>query len=691
MYYILSMSILKNKDDLFKKISFLKGVGPKLSRNLKNKKIEKINDLLWHFPYSSTDRSNMTTLNKLEVGKIHTIKVKVIKYNFPRLRNLPNKVTCEDEYGKIDIIFFNSREGYIKAILPINNWVLISGKINFYKSKYQITNPSYITSIDKIDYVKKIIPKYSLTDGLNEKSYRKIIEKVINNLPSIEEWYDENVLKRFGFSSWNESLLKIHNFENDDQVNNKYIRRLALDEIISNLIVLSKHRKKFKESIKKNKLFSNSLSKKILKNLSFKLTQNQEIVINEINEDLRSDKKMFRILQGDVGSGKTIVAFLTSANVLEFGCQSALMAPTAILAKQHYVLAKKIFDGTKIRIKLLTGKTENKLKKEILKELKNGQIDLLIGTHALFQKKIEFKNLGFIIIDEQHKFGVKQRMSLAEKGGKNCDVLLMSATPIPRTMMLTFYGDMDVSRITEKPKNRLPILTYSKPEKKINELIKIIKKSLSQNNQVFWVCPLINDSQILNYSSVKKRYDWLKKKFPNDTSILHGELKQDEKDLVLEKFLKKKTKILVSTTVIEVGIDFPDANLIIIENANKFGLAQLHQLRGRVGRGQVQGKCILLFKDNLSKNSIQRIKILKKSSDGFFIAEEDMKMRGFGDIIGYQQSGEKFFKIADPIIHSDLFVYAENYLKKIENESLDKFDFLVKLHDRAEIIYSKND
>ena len=343
MYYILSMSILKNKDDLFKKISFLKGVGPKLSKYLKNKKIEKINDLLWHFPYSSTDRSNMTTLNKLEVGKIQTIKVKVIKYNFPRLRNLPNKVICEDEYGKIDIIFFNSREGYIKAILPINNWVLISGKINFYKSKYQITNPSYITSIDKIDYVKKIIPKYSLTDGLNEKSYRKIIEKVINNLPSIEEWYDGNVLKRFGFSSWNESLLKIHNFENDDQVNNKYIRRLALDEIISNLIVLSKHRKKFKESVKKNKLFSSSLSKKILKNLSFKLTQNQEIVINEINEDLRSDKKMFRILQGDVGSGKTIVAFLTSANVLEFGCQSALMAPTAILAKQHYVLAKKIF------------------------------------------------------------------------------------------------------------------------------------------------------------------------------------------------------------------------------------------------------------------------------------------------------------------------------------------------------------
>ncbi len=308
-----------------------------------------------------------------------------------------------------------------------------------------------------------------------------------------------------------------------------------------------------------------------------------------------------------------------------------------------------------------------------------------------FKKKIEFKNLGYIIIDEQHKFGVKQRMSFANKGGKNCDVLLMSATPIPRTMVLTIYGDMDVSRLIEKPNNRLPILTYSKPEKKINELINIIDKNILDKNQIFWVCPLIKESQILNYSSVLKRYEWLKKRFPLKTNILHGELKQNEKDQVLENFLKKKTKILVSTTVIEVGIDFPDANLIIIENANKFGLAQLHQLRGRVGRGNKQGKCILLFKDNLSKNSIQRIKILKESSDGFFIAEEDMKMRGFGDIIGYQQSGEKYFKIADPINHSDLFAFAEKYIKEIETKDLNKFDFLVKLHDKAEVIYSKND
>ena len=684
------MAIFKNKDDLFKSITFLKGVGPKLSKYLKNKKIERINDLLWHFPYSSTDRSNMVSLDKLEIGKIQTIKVKILKYNFPRIRNLPNKVICEDQTGKIDIIFFNSRENYIKAVLPLNEWVIISGKINYYKKKFQITNPDYITTTDKIDYIKKNIPKYSLTEGLNDKSYRKIIESVLNNLPDIKEWHSPEIIKKFGFSSWKNSLLKVHSADVNDSKSNIFLKRLALDEILSNLIVLSKNRKKFKEMKKNNKLFKNALSKKIIENLDFKLTESQENVISEINKDLSSNRKMFRILQGDVGSGKTIVSIVTLANVLEVGFQSALMAPTAILAKQHYNLAKKIFDNTQVKIKLLTGKTEPKLRKKILLELKNGEIDFLIGTHALFQKKIEFNNLGYIIIDEQHKFGVKQRMSLANKGGANCDVLLMSATPIPRTMMLTIYGDMDVSRLTEKPKNRLPILTFSKPEKKIDELTKVIKKNLLEHNQVFWVCPLIKESQVLNYSSVKKRFEWLKTKFPSQTGILHGELKQNEKDLILEKFLKKQIKILVSTTVIEVGIDFPDANLIIIENANKFGLAQLHQLRGRVGRGHKQGKCVLLFKDNLSKNSIQRIKILKKSSDGFFIAEEDLKMRGFGDIIGYQQSGEKFFKIADPVNHNDLFIFAENYLKEIEKENLEKFDFLVKLHDKAEIIYSKN-
>tara|TARA_B100000965_G_scaffold155673_1_gene129647 strand:- start:337 stop:1542 length:1206 start_codon:yes stop_codon:yes gene_type:complete len=396
---------------------------------------------------------------------------------------------------------------------------------------------------------------------------------------------------------------------------------------------------------------------------------------------------MFRIIQGDVGSGKTIVSLLAISNVIESGYQCALMGPTEILAKQHFELAIKIYKNLNFKIDFLTGKTDNKDRKEILKNLEKGKTNLIIGTHALFQKKISFKKLGLVIIDEQHKFGVKQRSELAKKGGNNCDVLLMSATPIPRTMMMSLYGDMDISKITEKPANRKAIYTISKPEKKINELWPYIKKQILNQNQIFWVCPLIEDSSFLDFSSAKKKFDLINKKFPNQVGLIHGALNKIDREIVLKKFLNKEISILVSTTVIEVGIDFPNANLIIIENSNKFGLAQLHQLRGRVGRGEKQGTCVLLFKDGLSKNAIKRIRILKKSDDGFYIAEEDLKLRGFGDLIGYQQSGVKNFRFADPVIHEDLFKLAEKYVYTNEiNIDQDKYSFLLKLFDRAEII-----
>ena len=396
---------------------------------------------------------------------------------------------------------------------------------------------------------------------------------------------------------------------------------------------------------------------------------------------------MFRIIQGDVGSGKTIVSLLAIANIIESGYQCALMGPTEILARQHFELAKKIFKNTNFKLDFITGKTETNKRKKILINLEEGKTNLLIGTHALFQKKINFKKLGLVIIDEQHKFGVKQRSELAKKGGNNCDVLLMSATPIPRTMMMSMYGDMDVSKITEKPAKRKNIITLSKPEKKINELWPFITKQINKDNQIFWVCPLIEESSFLDYTSAKKKYDQINKKYPNQVGLIHGALDKFDKENVLKKFLNRDISILVSTTVIEVGIDFPNANLIIIENANKFGLAQLHQLRGRVGRGEKQGTCILLFKDGLSKNAVKRIKILKNSDDGFFIAEEDLKLRGFGDLVGYQQSGVKNFRFADPVIHEDLFNLAENYVQKnLNNINQEKYTFLLKLFDRAEII-----
>ena len=681
------MNVNEKNNYLFTSVSNLKGVGKILSKYLKNKKIETINDVLWNFPYSYTDRSESVSLDRLEVGKILTIKVKIVKYNFPRIRNLPNKIICEDEKGKIDIVFFNSREGYIRKILPLNEWVIISGKINFFKNRYQITNPDYITPLSNIDYVKKVIPKYSLTSGISEKIYRKIIDQIIDNLPEINEWYENDFTKKMNFMSWKESIINLHKIDQDKNLNSNFYRRIAYDEIFSHLLVLSENRKRIKKIKKKPKTFNNKNSDKIIRALTYNLTNSQKKVIDEINYDLKSKSKMFRILQGDVGSGKTIVSLICASNVIDSGYQCAFMAPTEILANQHYILAKKIFKN-KINIYLLTGKTKPQEKRDVLNKLKNNQIDLLFGTHAIFQSKILFKKLGFVIVDEQHKFGVKQRMRLSEKGGSDCDVLLMSATPIPRTMMLATYGDMDTSKITEKPFNRKTIITLSKPENKIDDLWPLINKQISNKKQIFWVCPLIEDSKHFDYSSAINKFEFINKKYPNKTGLIHGSMEKKDKDIVLNNFLNKKIDILVSTTVIEVGIDFPKANLIIIENSNKFGLAQLHQLRGRVGRGNDQGICILLFKGNLSPKAVKRIKILKSTDDGFLIAEEDMNLRGFGDISGFQQSGLKYFKIADPVHHEDLFKIAEQNIKKVDQSTfnLKKYNFLLKLFDKAEII-----
>jgi len=674
------------KDFIFSEIINLKGVGPQLSKYLKKRKIEKIKDIVLNLPYSETDRSKIYKLKDLEVGKIQTVKVLVNKLNFPRIRNLPNKISCQDETGKIEIVYFNSREGYLRKLFPLNKFVVISGKVNYFNKKYQITNPDYVTSLENQEYVTKNIPKYNLTKGINEKKYRNISEQVISKLPKIDDWLDENFIKDNRLIDWNECIKKLHTSNEGKNNQSKSYRRIVFDELCANFLTLSENRKRIRIN-KSPKIFTNKSTELLKKNLPFKLTNDQERVLDEISQDLLSNKKMFRIIQGDVGSGKTIVSLLSILNVIKSGYQCALMSPTEILARQHYTLIKKIFKNENFEIEFLSGKTEYKMRKVILPNLTSGKIKLLIGTHALFQKKINFQKLGLVVIDEQHKFGVKQRIDLAKKGGVDGDVLLMSATPIPRTMMMSLYGDMDISKITEKPSNRKRIITLSKPEKKIHELWPFIRKQILNNNQVFWVCPLIEESTFLDYSSAKKKFEIINKKIPNEVGLIHGGLNNDEKNEILKKFLLKKISILVTTTVIEVGIDFPNANLIVIENANKFGLAQLHQLRGRVGRGNKQGTCILLFKDGLSKNAIKRIKVLKNSNDGFFIAEEDLRLRGFGDLTGFQQSGIKSFRFADPIIHEDLFKLAEQYVQNIRgyiNQS--KYSFLLKLFDKAEII-----
>ncbi len=663
----------------------LKGVGAKTYNILKKKKINNIFDLLWRLPKSFTDRSESTKIKNLKIGEIQTITLIPYKYNFPRIRNLPNKVYCKDDTGEMECIFFNSYEGYIKKILPLNKEVTVSGKIGQFRNKYQITNPKYVS--EDASLIKNKHNKYSLTEGISEKVYNKIINQILTNLPILEEWHNNNIVTKFNNISWNKSIIELHKPENVGKYKSNFYKRLAYDEILSTFLVHSEIRKNIKKIKKQKKVFDLTFQKRIFSKLEFNLTNDQNKSLSEINFDLKSGQKMFRLLQGDVGSGKTIVALCAAANVVKSGFQVALMAPTEILARQHFNLANKIFDKS-INLEILSSKTEYSKKKDITKKLKEKKIDIIFSTHSIFQKKIIFNKLGLIIIDEQHKFGVNQRKKLSDKGGDNCDILLMSATPIPRTLTMTIYGDMDLSIIREKPKLRKQVKTYSKPDSKIDEVLKFIQKEIKNENQIFWVCPLIEESKKLDHASAVQKYNFLKKKFPDKVDLLHGKTDTVEKDKILRNFLNQKTKILVSTTIIEVGIDFPNANIIIIENANKFGLSQLHQLRGRVGRGDKQSTCILMFKSSLTENAKKRLNILKSSTDGFKISEEDMKLRGFGDILGFKQSGIKIFKLADPIHHSDLFELAEKEIKYMEKNDiqLNRYKTLMKLYDQADVI-----
>ena len=676
---------MSNFEYLLSPIDIIKGVGKKTLRSFNKKKIFTIFDLLWHLPVSKIETAEDTEIEDLQIGKNYNIKVKPIKYNFPRIRNLPNKVICEKNGVKIDCVFFNSYEGYIRKLLPLNEDIIINGKANNFRNKFQFVNPKLVNSNSSVLIDDE--NKYSLTEGLTLNKYNKIINSIFQNLPDLDEWLPKEISNLFDNVSWKDCVIKIHKEEITKVKDTKYFRRLVFDEIFANFLLSSEIRSKIKKIKKKNKILDSKYQNKIINNLKFKLTDDQISALKNINKDMESKQKMFRLLQGDVGSGKTIVAVISALNSIRAGYQVAIMAPTEILAIQHYKFILENFNDY-CNPEILTGKTEYKKRKKVLKDLSNNKIDILIGTHSLFQEKITYFNLGLIIIDEQHKFGVNQRKKLSDKGGKDCDVLVMSATPIPRTMMMTIYGDMDISLIKSKPKNRQPIKTYSKNETKINEVINFIKGEISKENQVFWVCPLIKESKKMDHQSATEKYKYLSKIFKNKVDIIHGAMGKEEKDNVLKKFNDRNIDILVSTTVIEVGIDFPNANVIVIENSNKYGLSQLHQLRGRVGRGNKESTCILMFKAGLSENARKRITILKNSNDGFKIAEEDLKIRGYGDILGFKQSGLKKYNLADPIQHEDLFKVAEKEIKKIEknNIKIKNYNKLIKLYDKVAVI-----
>jgi len=682
--------IEKDFNFFFNPVSKVKGIGPKIKKLFNEKKIDTNIDLIFNFPYGLIDRTHCPKLNNLEIGKISTIFVKVRKHNFPRIRRLPNTVQCFDETGEINIVFFNSRENYIKEILPINSEVIISGKVNFYKNKYQITNPDYVTSINNEEKVTKIMPTYASLKGISNKTINKIYENIIKEIPDVPEWHRDHIIKNNKWFSFKESLIQLHNPKKIEDLdkNSLTYERISFDEIFSNLLIFAQIKKKIATIYKKPKLFSSDQKLKLIKNLPFTLTKDQETIIKEIDDSLKSDKKMIRLLQGDVGSGKTIISIITGLNVVAAGYQVALMCPTEILATQHLNLIRSLTKGQDINVEILSSGINKKRQIEIKKELVEGKINFLIGTHSLFQETVSFSNLGLIIIDEQHKFGVRQRINLSDKGGVNCDVLLMSATPIPRTLILSTYGDMDISTLKEKPFKKTTIVTNIIPEKKIPDLINLIKKKIESEQQIYWICPLIEESTKVNLTPVLERFKYITKFFPENIAVMHGNLKNDEKNIVMKNFLEKKFSILISTTVVEVGVDNPNANTIIIENSERFGLAQLHQLRGRVGRGIENGECILVYSKSISENGKKRLKILKESNDGFYISEQDLKLRGFGDIIGYKQSGQKDFIVADPMFHSHLFELAkqETDFYTQANLPIEKFNVLLKFFKKDKIL-----
>jgi ATP-dependent DNA helicase RecG len=680
-----------NFNDLFSSINKIKGVGPVISKKLSEKGIDNKIDLFLNLPTGAIDRTFCPKLDQLEVGKISSIFVRPTKYYFPRFRNLPNKVVCKDEFGSIDIIFFNSRENYIKQILPIDQEVIISGKVGFYKNKFQITNPDYVQSIDKGKDITKIMAKYPSIAGISPKTLQKIYQEEIDILKQLREWHRADFLKEMNWPTWYEAIYNLHNPKNIQDVDKQshYYRRLAFDEIFSNLLIFSEIKKRIQKLNKDSKNIDYQFLPKIYQNIPFELTNSQKKVCDEILGDINSRKKMLRVLQGDVGSGKTIVSLIATYAVVKSGYQVAFLCPTELLAKQHFLLSQKIFNNLGCKIELLSGKIKISEQKKIRSALANGDIDIIIGTHSLFQEKTLFQNLGLIIIDEQHKFGVQQRINLSLKGGINTDVLLMTATPIPRTLILTNYGDMDISTINEKPFNNTNINTLSKQVEKIDEVLDFVNKRLAENDQIYWVTPLIEESEKLKLSAAVKRFEYLKKKLNVEIGLVHGSMKNEEKDKIMNEFISGKIKVIVSTTVIEVGIDNQNANTMIIENCERFGLSQLHQLRGRVGRGTKNAYCVLLYSKNISQNGKRRIQILKSSLDGFYISEEDLKLRGFGDIVGYKQSGEKDFLIADPIYHSDLFEVAKKEIEELElilPNMHNKFSDLLKIFKKDKIL-----
>lgn len=654
----------------FKPLNTFYGVGDKFYKSLERLLGRpRVLDLLFHFPTGFIDRTYTAPLLQIETGRVATITVRILQHIPPILKRgkkIPYKVICTDGTGNITLNFFQIYDN-IKKNLAVGKTVCISGKIENFNGELSMIHPDYIMPAEYFDDIAIKEAIYPLTYAVNNKMISSLVRQVLKTLPTISEWQTDAEI------SFTDAIKILHTDFSNENLRKRAKSRLAYDEVLANQLSLALSRNKVKEQagvqIKTNGKYRSTL----LKSLGYELTTAQKRVIEEILSDLSSPLRMLRLLQGDVGSGKTIVAIITLLEIVEAGGQGAFMVPTEILAEQHFETLTKLLSNaglSQIRPILLTGKDKGKVKKSKLEAIKNGDANIVIGTHALFQNDVEFKNMQLAVIDEQHKFGVHQRFELSDKGGENkANILAMTATPIPRTLAMTSFGDMDLSIIDEMPKGRQLVETNLCSQSKLRQVISLIQTRL-ENDQIkklYWVCPLVKESEKLDLSAVIERFDTLKQAFGEMVGLIHGKMKPEEKDAVMVDFANPNgtTKILLATSVIEVGVNVPEATLMIIEHSERFGLSSLHQLRGRIGRGCDKSTCLLLHTDKLTALAKSRLSILKQTTNGFKIAEEDLKLRGSGDVLGIRQSGQIDFKIADLSDDTDLFFSAQQDTKNI--------------------------
>ena len=657
---------------LFQPLTSLPGVGPRTAPKLEKlvgpggeaARGAVVLDLLFHIPTGLIDRSLETVIDLAPEGTIVTLRVHVDRHRpTPPQSRAPYRITVHDDSGELTVTYFRADKGWLEKLYPVGETVLVSGRVERFNGAPQMSHPDHVVPEAEADRLPRLEPVYPMTEGIGGRLIGRLAEAALSHLPTLPEWLDEAHLRREGWPSFAEALRSLHKPEaaetNDDQPS-PALTRLAYDELLANQLALALVRRQLKGVVSRPRLPTGSIAGRLRAALPFRLTVSQEAAIADAVADLSAPSRMVRLIQGDVGSGKTMVALFAAAAAVEAGGQVAIMAPTELLARQHAHSMAALAEAAGLRLALLTGADRAKGRRETLERIAAGEVDIVVGTHALFQSAVEFRNLTLAVVDEQHRFGVHQRLALSAKG-PTTDLLVMTATPIPRTLMLAYFGDMDVSRLTEKPAGRKPIATVTVSQDRIGEIVERIGSAIRlEGAKIYWVCPLVEESESIDLAAAEERHADLRQYFGDDVALVHGRMKAAEKDAAMGRFKAGEAHILVATTVIEVGVDVPDATIMVIEHAERFGLAQLHQLRGRVGRGDKSSACVLLYKGPLGETAKARLKVMRDTDDGFRIAEEDLKLRGGGELLGTRQSGLPGFRFVRAEHHGGLMETARD-------------------------------